>query len=101
MSVVQWLSSSFLSCLRLVRFQPDKVEGNEGRGEDEREMRQQPRKTKYRKAFKGTVGGGVGCAQINHGRWALRTREGARLTARQLEASRRALRRRLERRGRV
>ena len=70
-------------------------------GETRQEMRQQPRKTKYRKAFKGKVGGGVGGARITHGRWALRSTKGARLTARQLEASRRALRRRLQRRGRV
>lgn len=64
-------------------------------------MRQQPRKTKYRKARKGRVPGGVGSGGLGHGDWGLRAAEGGRLSARQLEAARRALRRRLQRRGRL
>jgi large subunit ribosomal protein L16 len=44
---------------------------------------------------------GVADAELHFGEWGLRSRETGRVSARQLEAARRALRRRLARRGRV
>jgi large subunit ribosomal protein L16 len=76
-------------------------------------MLQQPSYRPYRKAFKGRIGSGyhmeggrpaavsVGGRGLAYGEWGLRAVEGGRLTARQLEAGRRALRRCLQREGQV
>ncbi len=62
-------------------------------------MLQQPSYRPDRKAFKGRIGSGYHNNQHNcgliHGQYGLRAMEGGRLTARQLEAARRALRRSL------
>ena len=62
----------------------------------------QPRKTKYRKAFKGRIHGlAKGGAELNFGAFGLKAVEPARITARQIEAARRAITRHLKRAGRV
>ncbi len=61
----------------------------------------QPNHPKYRKAFKGRIGSGYAQRELAHGDWGLRAEEGGRLTARQLEAARRVLRRTLQRLGTV
>lgn len=62
----------------------------------------QPARTKWRKAFKGRIKGvatsGTG---LNFGQYGLKAMEPARLTARQLEAARRAITRHIKRMGRV
>lgn len=66
-----------------------------------------PRQTKYRKYRKGRIRSELGrfatygCTPVIHGDYALIAKEGGRLTARQLEAGRRALRRKLNRAGRL
>ena len=62
----------------------------------------QPKKTKYRKAFKGRIHGlAKGGAELNFGAFGLKAVEPARITARQIEAARRAITRHLKRAGRV
>jgi len=61
----------------------------------------QPNHPKYRKAFKGRIGSGYSLRELNQGDWGLRAEEGGRVTARQLEAARRSLRRTLQRLGTV
>ena len=62
----------------------------------------QPKKTKYRKAFKGRIHGlATGGAELNFGAFGLKAVEPARITARQIEAARRAITRHLKRAGRV
>jgi large subunit ribosomal protein L16 len=61
-----------------------------------------PKKTKYRKAFKGRIHGlAKGGAQLNFGSFGLKALEPARITARQIEAARRAITRHIKRSGRV
>ena len=61
-----------------------------------------PKKTKYRKQFKGRIHGMTkGGAELNFGSHGLKAVEPERITARQLEAARRALTRHLKRQGRV
>ncbi len=61
-----------------------------------------PKKTKYRKAFKGRIHGlAKGGAQLNFGSFGLKALEPARVTARQIEAARRAITRHIKRSGRV
>lgn len=61
-----------------------------------------PKKTKYRKAFKGKIHGNAkGGSQLNFGAFGLKTLEPERITARQIEAARRALTRHMRRVGRV
>ncbi len=62
----------------------------------------QPTRTKYRKAHKGRVHGvAKGGSTLNFGAFGLKAVEPARVTARQLEAARRAITRHLKRVGRV
>ncbi|MBY0354334.1 MAG: 50S ribosomal protein L16 [Rickettsiales bacterium] len=61
-----------------------------------------PKKTKYRKAFKGKIHGNAkGGSQLNFGSFGLKALEPERITARQIEAARRALTRHMKRVGRV
>src|SRR3954463_1054367 len=62
----------------------------------------QPARTKYRKAFKGRIHGQAkGGTTLNFGSHGLKAVEPERLTARQIEAARRALTRHMKRAGRV
>jgi large subunit ribosomal protein L16 len=61
-----------------------------------------PKKTKYRKAFKGRIHGNAkGGSQLSFGAFGLKALEPERITARQIEAARRALTRHMKRVGRV
>ena len=52
----------------------------------------QPKKTKYRKAFKGKIHGNAkGGTDLNFGSYGLKAVEPERVTARQIEAARRAI----------
>ncbi|MEE9272205.1 MAG: 50S ribosomal protein L16 [Robiginitomaculum sp.] len=62
----------------------------------------QPKRTKYRKAHKGRIKGMTkGGASLNFGSYGLKALEPSRVTARQIEASRRAITRHMKRAGRV
>src|SRR4051812_44252853 len=62
----------------------------------------QPKKTKYRKAFKGRIkGASKGGVALNFGSYGLKSLEPERVTARQIEAARRAITRQMKRQGRV
>lgn len=62
----------------------------------------QPKKTKFRKAFKGRLNGNAkGGTSLNFGSYGLKALEPDRVTARQLEAARRAITRQMKRAGRV
>lgn len=62
----------------------------------------QPKRTKYRKQFKGRVSGNAkGGTELNFGSHGLKAVEPERLTARQIEAARRAITRGMKRAGRV
>ncbi len=62
----------------------------------------QPKKTKFRKAFKGRLNGNAkGGTSLNFGSFGLKALEPERVTARQLEAARRAITRQMKRAGRV
>ena len=62
----------------------------------------QPKKTKYRKAFKGRIHGtSKGGTALNFGAYGLKAVEPERITARQIEAARRAITRHMKRQGRV
>ena len=62
----------------------------------------QPKRTKYRKAFKGRISGAAkGGFNLDFGSYGLKAMEPDRLTARQIEAARRALTRHMKRAGRV
>ena len=62
----------------------------------------QPTKTKFRKAHKGRIKGVAGSgATLAFGEYGLKALEPERVTARQLEAARRALTRHMKRAGRV
>ena len=62
----------------------------------------QPKKTKFRKAFKGRIHGAAkGGFSLNFGSYGLKTVEPERITARQIEAARRAITRQMKRQGRV
>src|SRR5437870_9243928 len=61
-----------------------------------------PKKTKYRKQFKGRIHGMTkGGATLNFGSYGLKSVEPERITARQIEAARRAITREMKRQGRV
>jgi large subunit ribosomal protein L16 len=61
-----------------------------------------PKKTKYRKAFKGRIHGtSKGGTALNFGSYGLKAVEPERITARQIEAARRAITRHMKRQGRV
>ena len=62
----------------------------------------QPKRTKYRKAFKGRISGAAkGGFNLDFGSYGLKAMEPERLTARQIEAARRAITRHMKRAGRV
>jgi large subunit ribosomal protein L16 len=62
----------------------------------------QPKKTKYRKQFKGRIHGATKAgATLSFGSFGLKAMEPERITARQLEAARRAITRQMKRQGRV
>ena len=62
----------------------------------------QPKKTKYRKAHKGRIhGNATSCNTLDFGNFGLKALEPERLTARQIEAARRALARGMKRAGRI
>ena len=61
-----------------------------------------PKKTKYRKAFKGKIHGNAkGGTELNFGSYGLKAVEPARITARHIEAARRSITRHIRRVGRV
>ncbi len=61
-----------------------------------------PKRTKYRKAHKGRIHGDAkGGTALNFGAFGLKAMEPERITARQIEASRRAITRAMKRAGRV
>ena len=61
-----------------------------------------PKRTKYRKAHKGRIHGPAkGGTELNFGAFGLKAVEPERVTARQIEAARRAITRHLKRLGRV
>jgi large subunit ribosomal protein L16 len=62
----------------------------------------QPKRTKFRKAFKGRIHGtATSAAELTFGSFGLRALEPERVTARQIEAARRAITREMKRAGRV
>src|SRR5690606_9557011 len=62
----------------------------------------QPKRTKYRKQFKGRIHGvAKGGTTLNFGSHGLKAMEPERVTARQIEAARRAITRHMKRAGRV
>ncbi len=62
----------------------------------------QPKRTRFRKAFKGRISGQAkGGFELNFGQFGLKALEPERVTARQIEAARRALTRHMKRAGRV
>ena len=61
-----------------------------------------PKRTRFRKAFKGRIHGAAkGGFELNFGQFGLKALEPERVTARQIEAARRALTRHMKRAGRV
>lgn len=62
----------------------------------------QPKRTKYRKQFKGRNNGvATRGASVSYGEYGLKTLEHGQITARQLEAARRAMSRHIKRGGKV
>ncbi|MDR4305240.1 50S ribosomal protein L16 [Chelatococcus sambhunathii] len=62
----------------------------------------QPKKTKFRKQFKGRISGAAkGGFNLDFGAYGLKAMEPDRVTARQIEAARRAMTRHMKRAGRV
>ncbi|SON56066.1 50S ribosomal protein L16 [Hartmannibacter diazotrophicus] len=62
----------------------------------------QPKRTKFRKQFKGRIHGvAKGGTDLNFGAYGLKALEPERITARQIEAARRAITRHMKRAGRV
>ena len=62
----------------------------------------QPKRTKFRKQHKGRIKGAAkGGATLNFGTFGLKSQQPARITARQIEAARRAMTRQMKRAGRV
>ena len=62
----------------------------------------QPKRTKFRKAFKGRIHGNApGGTTLNFGAFGLKAMEPDRITARQIEAARRAITRHIKRQGRL
>ena len=63
---------------------------------------QQPKRTKFRKQHKGRIHGAAkGGTELNFGAYGLKALEPERITAREIEAARRALTRHMKRAGRV
>ena len=62
----------------------------------------QPKRTKFRKAFKGRIHGDAKSGTtLNQGAYGLKAMEPDRITARQIEAARRAITRHMKRQGRL
>ncbi len=62
----------------------------------------QPKRTKFRKAHKGRIHGAAkGGTALTFGQYGLKAQEPERITARQIEAARRAMTRHMKRTGRV
>ena len=62
----------------------------------------QPKKTKYRKAHKGRIHGNAkGGTRLNFGAYGLKALQPERITARQIEAARRAMTRHIKRQGKI
>ncbi|MEM7288921.1 MAG: 50S ribosomal protein L16 [Pseudomonadota bacterium] len=62
----------------------------------------QPKRTKFRKQHKGRIHGNAkGGTQLNFGAYGIKAMEPERITARQIEAARRAITRHMKRAGRV
>ena len=62
----------------------------------------QTKRTKFRKAFKGRIHGDAkGGTSLNFGSYGLKAMEPERITARQIEAARRAITRHIKRQGRL
>ena len=62
----------------------------------------QPKRTKFRKQHKGRIKGAAkGGTELNFGTYGLKAIEPERITARQIEAARRAMTRHMKRQGRV
>ena len=62
----------------------------------------QPKRTKFRKMFKGRIKGNAkGGTSLNFGAYGLKALEPERVTSRQIEATRRAITRHMKRQGRV
>ena len=62
----------------------------------------QPKRTKFRKAHKGRIHGNAkGGTNLDFGAFGLKAQEPERITARQIEAARRAITRQMKRQGRV
>ncbi|WP_407495048.1 50S ribosomal protein L16 [Pseudooceanicola sp. MF1-13] len=62
----------------------------------------QPKRTKYRKQFKGRIKGEAkGGSDLNFGTYGLKATQPERVSARQIEAARRAMTRHMKRQGRV
>jgi large subunit ribosomal protein L16 len=62
----------------------------------------QPKRTKFRKQFKGRIHGDAkGGSDLNFGTYGLKATEPERISARQIEAARRAITRHMKRQGRV
>jgi len=62
----------------------------------------QPKRTKYRKQFKGRVHGNAkGGSSLNFGNYGMKAVTPGRITARQIEAARRAITRHMKRAGKV
>ena len=62
----------------------------------------QPKKMKFRKTFKGRIKGDAkGGSALNFGSYGLKAMEPERITARQIEAARRAITRHIRRQGRL
>ena len=61
-----------------------------------------PKRTKFRKAFKGRIHGNAkGYTTLNFGAYGMKSQSAGRITARQIEAARRAITRYMKRAGRV
>ena len=62
----------------------------------------QPKKTKFRRAFKGRISGNSkGATRLDFGAYGLKALEPNRVNAREIEAARRAITREMKRQGRV
>ncbi|MGE3303973.1 MAG: 50S ribosomal protein L16 [Hyphomonadaceae bacterium] len=62
----------------------------------------QPKKTKFRRAHKGRIhGASKGATKLDFGQYGLKALEPERVTARQIEAARRAITREMKRQGKV
>lgn len=62
----------------------------------------QPKRTKFRKTFKGRIKGAAkGGTTLNFGNFGLKALEPERITSRQIEATRRAITRQMKRQGKV